>query len=122
MTEYVPKLVKLFSFSLRFSLTLFVDSLILLSMRRIAKKSSAQTDGTVLFQTIVVAHSINLKTVEQVLGIRAESFYNQVEQIELLLSKPTIQVCDTDAVRKLAGAKQGEKVFIINQIHSERFI
>lgn len=95
---------------------------IILIMRKVYVKKSGRSDGSLLLETIIVAHALNHKTLDLKFGIREEGFLDRENERELTLSKPKIFVCRSEEVRKIAQAQQGEKVFVVRQIHQENHV
>lgn len=93
-----------------------------MSMRKVYTKTSGLPTGASLVETIIVAHSLNLRMLAEKFSIREEGFLDLENERELVLSRPQIFKCDSEQVRKIAGAKKGERVFVIRQTHQENHI
>lgn len=91
-------------------------------MRKLYTKLEKQEDGSVLEFTVAVGRAINRRILKESLGIQEERFVNQELEIELILGKPKMYVCNSTAIRQLAQAQPKEKVFVIKQLHTERSI
>lgn len=91
-------------------------------MRKIITKQTPLANGDTQVETVFVGKSINRKTLDENWGIREEGFLDREREVELTLSKPKIYVTRNAAIRSLTGAKKSENVFIVRQIHKERFV
>ena len=91
-------------------------------MRKLFNRSIKQEDGSVLVENIFVGNSISTRTLDEKFGIREEGFYDRENEIELTLSAPKIFRCDSTAIRAIAQAKANERVYVVRQIHSEKFV
>lgn len=91
-------------------------------MRKVYIKKKGQPDGSLLVETVIVAHSLNHKTLDTKFGIREEGFLDLPNERELTLSKPKIFVCKNDKVRRIVQAQAGENVFVVRQVHQENWI
>lgn len=88
-------------------------------MRKVYTKSSSKPDGSLLVETVIVANSLNHRTLDEKFGIREEGFLDYQNERELVLSQPKIYVCKNDKVRNITKARAGERVFIVRQLHQE---
>ena len=91
-------------------------------MRKVYSKSTGLPSGASLVETIIVAHSLNLRMLAEKFSIREEGFLDLENERELVLSPPKIFKCDSEQIRRIAGAKKGEKVFVVRQEHQENYI
>ena len=91
-------------------------------MRKVYSKSTGLPSGASLVETIIVAHSLNLRMLAEKFSIREEGFLDLENQRELVLTRPKIYRCSSEKIRKIANAKKGEKVFVIRQEHQENYI
>lgn len=91
-------------------------------MRKIHTKHTKLNDGSVLVENVIVAHSLNLKTLSEKFCIREEGFLDLSREIECILSQPKIYRCNSTAIRNLVNAQKGETVFVVRQVHSEHFV
>jgi hypothetical protein len=94
----------------------------ILSMRKLFTKKSGQSDGSLLVETVIVAHSINSQILDEKFSIREEGFLDLANERELILSRPKIYVCNNSTIRNIAQAQAGEKVFVVRQVHQENWI
>jgi hypothetical protein len=89
-------------------------------MKKLHTKSTKINEFSTMVETIILAQGLSTRTLDRKFGIREEAFYDSKENRELTLSAPIIYKCDSTFIRKVAGAKSNERVYVVRQIHSER--